>query len=298
MLATIDAATGAVTGVAAGTTTVTAESEGVTDAAILVVSQVPVDSVLVTPGVAEVRVGGVTTFTAAVFDSTGAELTGRTVTWSIQDPSVATIDPATGEVTGVSQGATIVTATSEGVTDLPVVSVVIAPDSAEVRVGGQTTYSASAFDSTGAPLTGRTVTWSILDPAVASRDPLTGAETVVTGLAPGRTILSATSEGITDSAIIGVSPVPVDSVAVAPDTVEVRVGEQGQFAASVFDSTGAPLTDRTVTWASLDPAVASIDAATGLVSGVAEGTTVVTATSEGITGQGGGKTTMLVNAAK
>ncbi|UCC23889.1 MAG: Ig-like domain-containing protein, partial [Gemmatimonadales bacterium] len=249
-VASIDPSTGVVSGIGTGVTSVTATSEGVSGTGLVAVSPVRVDSLLVTPGVAEIRVGGSTQFSAAVFDSTGAPLSGRTVTWSIRDPAIATVDPATGVVTGLAEGATIVSATSEGVSDvavvtvtrLPVASMLISPDSTEVRVGGQTTYTASVFDSTGAPLTGRTVTWSVSDPGLAITDPVTGSATAVTGLAPGRVILTAVSEGITDAALLGISPVPVDSVAVAPNRIEVRVGGQGTFAASVFDSTGAPLT--------------------------------------------------------
>jgi uncharacterized protein YjdB len=287
-IATVDPATGVVTGVDAGVTTVIATSEGITDSAIIAVSLRPVDSVLVSPDSSEVRTGYQKTYTAAVFDSTGAELTGRAVTWSSTDPAIATIDPATGIVTGVSVGVTTLTATSEGITDQaiiavtlsPVDSVQVSPDSTEIRVGGATTYAASVFDSTGVALTGRTVTWSILDAGVASIDPATGE---VTGLTPGVTTVTATSEGITDDAILTVSPVPVDSVLVSPDSTEIRVGGTTAYTAATFDSIGGALLGREVTWSTADPAIATVDPATGVVTGVDAGVTTVIATSEGIT---------------
>jgi hypothetical protein len=48
---------------------------------------------------------------AKVHDHTGAEL-GDGVTWSSSDPSVATVDPSTGVVTGVALGTATITATS------------------------------------------------------------------------------------------------------------------------------------------------------------------------------------------
>jgi Tol biopolymer transport system component len=286
-VATVDPATGVVTGVSAGVTTVVATSEGVTDAAIVAVTPVPVDSVQVVPDSLEVREGYQTTYTASVFDSTGVELSGREITWSVTDPAVATVDPSTGVVTGVSAGVTTVIATSEGVTDGAIIavtppavdSVQVVPDSLEVREGYQKTYTASVFDSTGAELTGRVITWTTADPAVATVDPATG---VVTGVSAGLTTVIATSEGITDGAIVAVTPAPVDSVQVVPDSADVLVGGTVAYTASVFDSTGAELTGRAISWTTADPGVAAVDPATGVVSGVAIGQTTLTATSEGI----------------
>lgn len=72
----------------------------------------PVASVTVTPGEATVLVGATVQLTATTFDATGATLTGRTVTWSTADATIASV--VDGLVTGVGAGTVLITATSEG----------------------------------------------------------------------------------------------------------------------------------------------------------------------------------------
>ncbi|HEX5017646.1 MAG TPA: Ig-like domain-containing protein, partial [Actinomycetes bacterium] len=74
----------------------------------------------------------------------------------------------------------------------------------------------------------------------------------------------------------------VASVTVSPTTASLSVGGTKQFTATVKDASGNVLTGRTVTWASSAPNVATVSTS-GLVTGVATGTTNVTATSEGKT---------------
>src|SRR5205809_709857 len=78
-------------------------------------------------------------------------------------------------------------------------------------------------------------------------------------------------------------PTPVAAVKVSPTTASVQAGGAAQLAAVTTDSAGSPLTGRTVTWTSVDSAVATVSAS-GLVTGVATGTTTITATSEGKSG--------------
>jgi Tol biopolymer transport system component/uncharacterized protein YjdB/plastocyanin len=73
---------------------------------------------------------------------------------------------------------------------------------------------------------------------------------------------------------------PVDSVNVSPDGVSVVISDSVQLTAVVRDSAGNVLTDRPVTWASSDSAVASVSPA-GLVRGTQVGSAFVVATAEG-----------------
>lgn len=80
-------------------------------------------------------------------------------------------------------------------------------------------------------------------------------------------------------------PVAVSSVTVSLSTASVAVGATIQATAVVRDVNGAVLADRTVTWSSSNPAVITINAASGMAAAVAAGTANLIATSEGITGQ-------------
>src|SRR5205814_1701313 len=101
-----------------GTTTVTAASEGQSGSAQLVVTApAPVASITVTPSADTLVVGDSATFSATLRDAAGHPLNGRSVTWTVSDPSVARIDFASGQWTGIralKSGSAVLTATSEG----------------------------------------------------------------------------------------------------------------------------------------------------------------------------------------
>ena len=279
-------ASGLVTGVAAGTATLTAASEGKNGTATITVTVVPVASVAVSPASPSIRVGGTVQLTATAQDSAGNVLTGRVVTWASSAPGVASVS-ASGLVTGVAAGAATLTAASEGkngtatvtVTIAPVASVTLSPASPSIRVGGTVQLTATTKDSAGNVLTGRVVTWASSAPAVGT----VSASGLVSGMAAGTTTITATSEGKSGTATVTVTVVPVTSVAVSPGASSLQIGGTVQLTATTKDSAGNVLTGRVVTWASSAPAVATVSAS-GLVTGVAAGTATLTATSEGKNG--------------
>jgi hypothetical protein len=90
--------------------------------------------------------------------------------------------------------------------------------------------------------------------------------------------LAACGDSGTDSTPTGTGVTPVvHSVTVSPSSLTINVGGTGILAASV-DADGS--LDRTVTWSSSNTAVATVDAASGKVTGVSVGTVTVTATSK------------------
>jgi len=72
----------------------------------------------------------------------------------------------------------------------------------------------------------------------------------------------------------------VDSVAVSPPTLTVTPGEALQLTATAYDSARSVLTGRVVMWSNADTTIAAVST-TGVVTGVAIGSTTVTATTEG-----------------
>jgi len=103
-----------VTGVAAGSATITATSEGKSATSAVTVTNVPVASVTVTPAIASLVVGATVQLTATPKDALGNPLSGRVVTWSSNAPGVAAVS-GTVLVTGLGAGVVTITATSEGV---------------------------------------------------------------------------------------------------------------------------------------------------------------------------------------
>src|SRR6266699_3538713 len=105
---------GLVKGVAAGTATITATSEGKAGSAAVTVTLVPVASVVVSPAPATLPLHGTIQLGVTLKDASGNPLTGRTVAWTSSTPTIMTVS-ATGLVTDVADGGTAtVTATSEG----------------------------------------------------------------------------------------------------------------------------------------------------------------------------------------
>src|SRR5437870_3934978 len=201
-----------------GTFTVTATSHpgNVSMAASVTVTgcPLPVASVSVTPATATIGVGQTAQYAAITRDAFGNPLGGRTVTWSSSNPGVATVNGA-GQATGVAVGSATLTATSEGksgtaailVTNVPVASVAVSPASASVQVGQTVQLAATLKDANGNTLTGRTVTWSSDNTAVAT----VSGSGLVSGVVAGAATITATSEAKTGTSAITVTAPPPGS---------------------------------------------------------------------------------------
>ncbi len=157
-----------------------------------------VAEVVVTPDAATLVSGGTAVLSAAVRDAAGNTLAGRDVSWTTSNAAVATVS-SNGLVTAVSQGSATITAASEGksgtaaitVGPAPVAVVTVSPATSTIGIGATTAFTAETKAAGGEVLTGRTVTWSSSNPAVATVD-VTGT---VTAVSAGVATISATSEG-------------------------------------------------------------------------------------------------------
>jgi hypothetical protein len=163
----------------------------------------------------------------------------------------------------------------------PVGTVNVTPTGQTIRQEGALQLSAETIDQSGATVTGRAVSWSSSNPAVAT----VSATGLVSGVTDGDAIITAASEGAVGEATVTVfgSPV-VATVTVTPAAPFAAVGTTTQLTAAAKAGSGTLITDAVITWASGDANVATVDAATGLVTVVAAGTTTITATADGISG--------------
>jgi len=104
---------GLVRGITPGTASIRATVDGVAGQVTVDVRPVPVASVTVALGASTLVAGETTSAQAAVFDSIGGALPGRTVAWSSSDPAVASVSTF-GVVTALAAGSANIIATSEG----------------------------------------------------------------------------------------------------------------------------------------------------------------------------------------
>jgi uncharacterized protein YjdB len=219
--------TGLVTSKSVGTANISATVEGKSASAKITITPVPVASVSVSPATASLVIGSTVQLSATTKDASGNTLTGRTVTWSTSDASIASVD-ANGLVTANALGSATITATSETktataqitVTVAPVAKVDVSPATVTVALNATTQLTATTSDASGRVLTGRTVTWSSSDQTKATVD----ANGLVKGLAYGQVTITATSEGKTGTATVkvsdGIAPVLV-GLTIAPNPVDV-----------------------------------------------------------------------------
>ncbi len=157
-------------------------------------------------------------------------------------------------------------------------SVVVTPRVTALRIGQTQQLAAEARDAADAVLSGRSVTWRSIDPAVAS----VNEAGLVTMLTDGSTAIVAIIDGVNGAAAFqGVAPVA--SVSIGNVERALPLGESRQLSVTTLDARGNPLIARATTLTSSNPAVATISAS-GVVSGIASGTTTITATSEGRSG--------------
>jgi trimeric autotransporter adhesin len=285
-------ATGVVSAIAVGSSTILAVSGGLSASAAVSVVNAPVASVRISPSTVSTVVGaGAVTLTATALDGNGVVLPGRASTWASQNPTVASVS-SLGVLTAVGPGTTSVTATIEGKTAsitvavgtaplAPVSSVTVTLASAALNAGQQTQASAVLKDASGNTLS-RTVTWSSLDTAVAKVS-TTG---LVTAYAGGTVAIMANSEGVSGSASLTVTtpaPTAVAKVILDAPTQSLTVGQTIQTVVTLNDAQNNILTGRTITYSTANPSIVSVSA-TGLIKGVGPGSAKVTATSGGISG--------------
>jgi alpha-tubulin suppressor-like RCC1 family protein len=160
----------------------------------------------------------------------------------------------------------------------------LAPATATVAVGLTRALTATPRDANGVALTGRAIAWTSSAAAVA----LVDANGVVTGVAAGTATISAASEGVTGTAAITVTApvvaVPVATVTVGPTLDTLEAYDPHTMQAVLRDSANNVLNGRVVRWTSSNPALATIDSVTGVLTGVDRGTVTITAKSEDKTG--------------
>jgi alpha-tubulin suppressor-like RCC1 family protein len=252
---------------------------------------VAVANVLMTPNTATVESGKTTQLAAVARDANNNALTNRAITWTSSATAVATVS-AQGLVTGVTAGTVTITASSEGKSAVAAVTVTppapaavntvsLTPATTTLLVGATQQLTAVTRDANNNILVGRAITYTSSAPAMAT----VNAQGLVTGVAAGTSTITATSEGKTAQVNVTVQApvIPVHTIAIAakPDTIEAW--DVLNMQAILRDSLNRILNDRAVTWASSNNDVASINANTGVLTGLDRGTITITATSEGKT---------------
>jgi uncharacterized protein YjdB len=139
-------ATGLVTGVGAGTATVTATSEGQVGTSTITVapSTVAVASVTMSKSSATLATGETLQLVATAKDASGNTLTGRTVTWTSSSSAVASVS-SSGLVQAITVGSTSVKATIDGVSGTTAITDTATASTSGGSTGGGTTTTHAGY---------------------------------------------------------------------------------------------------------------------------------------------------------
>ncbi|TMD84018.1 MAG: hypothetical protein E6I78_11385, partial [Chloroflexi bacterium] len=280
---------GLASGASQGSAQISATSGSLSGTTTLTVGPAILVSVTVGPANPAVAKGTTQSFTATGGYSDGStqDLTSS-ATWASSNQAVATIT-ATGLASGVAQGSSQISATSGGVTGATtltvtpatLLSIAVSPANPSIPKGTTQAFAATGTYSDGSTSDlSSSVTWASSATAVATMT--TGG--LASGVAQGSAQITATSGGVTGGTTLTVGPAVLVSIAVTPSNPSVAKGTTQQFTATGTSSDGSTSDlSSSVTWASSATAVATISSG-GLASGMAQGSSQITASSGGVTG--------------
>jgi len=278
---------GLVTGVSAGSATITATTidGGYTATCLLTVTPPVISVTRVTLNQSSVTLDPASNI-QLIATVSPANATNKSVTWSSNSPN-ATVSQG-GIVTAVSPGAaTIVVTTVDGGRTASCVITVNGPPTIRISPTSFTVSSGSTYNITATVsrpnLSASSLTWSSSSAvaSVPSRGTVIGGtgnsttiRAIVTGVSNGTALITAAGLGTTGSTSVNVIT-NVQSVSLNATNITLAATNTYQAVATVLPTTA---NNKNVTWSSTVPGVATVNAA-GLITAVGNGTAVVRATT-------------------
>ena len=284
---------GRVRAVANGATWLLAtEAGGTRDSARVVVEQ-RLATIAVTPDPRSIYLGASFGFAAQAVDGLGVALvTQPAFTWSTGSGAIASITPA-GVATGVGLGVTQVRATAGAVTGVaeltvrtPITRIAVVRDSTTfvtsdtfslAALASTRSYRAVAYDTLDVAMTGIDFAWASSNPSVASLDSVGTSTARARAAANGFTAVRASAQGVTGAASLTVAQV-MTSIDLSPGAATVAPTGSVVLTARRRDANGFFIPGGAFTFATGDAGIATVTAG-GVVTGVAIGSTSITATS-------------------
>jgi uncharacterized protein YjdB len=248
-------------------------------------------SILVQPANATVTAGQPATFSVSAtgasplnyqWQKNGANINGATGS-SYTTPATTSADNGAKFNVVVSNAAGSVTSSPATLTvssSAALQSIAVSPASPSIAAGGTQQFTATGTYSDNSTKNITTsVTWKSSNAAFATIGATTG---LATGVAAGTTQITATQGSIVspnDSLTVTAGSMTLQSIAVTPASPTVGIGNTVQFTATgTYSDNSTKNITSSVTWASSNPSFATIIATAGLATGVAVGTTEITAT--------------------
>ncbi len=214
-------ASGLVTSLAPGSTTITATSAGKSASITVTVQLVPIATFSLEIPRQVIKTNDTTQIVTTLRDANNNILQDRMITWESSDSTIVLVGP-TGIVFGLSPGGPVtITGRVEGktasvtilVTPALVGSVRIIPDTALVPPDSSQQFRVEVLDEFGGPVENPLVIWASAAAQIAAVSP-TG---LVTGVQLGETRVFATVGGVTGESLVRVSLPEVERFTISVD---------------------------------------------------------------------------------
>ncbi len=290
---------GQVTAVGAGTTTLHALFGGKDGISSITVTAPMLSSLSISPINPTRRVGQGVGFGASAINSNGtSQNVTLTTLWTSSAPNVATVGMF-GQATCRAVGTTTITGVYTTVMDtsvltctMPVLTgIQVTPFLSTVLIGQMQPFDATGLFSDGTTQNVTNLsTWTTSNAAVAD---VTNAmrRGVAVGVTAGMATITATYMGYSAMATVTVSSATLQSVAVSPVVLNLKVGQmQGLSATGIYSDGSTRNLTGMCTWVSMDPTIADVSNAggggpfgggRGQVTAIKGGATKITATCMG-----------------
>lgn len=243
-------------------------------------------TITITPANSTIQVGLTQTFTAIANYSDGTtEDVSNAASWSSSNISKASM--IDNVATGVAAGTCTITATfggKSGTTNLTIgalvlQSITVTPINLSVPVGLTRQFTATANYTNGSKTdVSNMATWSSSDESKA-----TMAGNVATGVNEGTSTIKATFLNKSGTASLTVTAPVLQSILVTPTNASIQVGQTQTFTAmAIYSNNSSTNISNTATWSGSNESIATM--ASGVATGIAAGTSTITATFEGQSG--------------
>nr|WP_240475480.1 Ig-like domain-containing protein [Vulgatibacter incomptus] len=245
-------------------------------------------SIRVEPQSIRLHPGEVAQLRATAWSESGLQVAVEGLEWSSSSSDVAAVS-SDGLVEAISPGEVVVSVRADGIEGtsqilvLPidevekVARITIEPDSLALLVHQGRRLQATVLGEHGNVLEDREVEWTSDTPEVAT----VSSDGLVAAKAIGRANVTATSDGVSSSIQVEVTPPPAASIRIEGAPGELFIGEGAQLVARVTDAWGAPIVDTSVTWEASPPELIALSM-TGMVTGRQAGVVTVFARVEAL----------------
>lgn len=284
-----------------GTTTVRATLGGITGSTNFTVTPALLSSINVSPTNQSTTAGETQQYTATgIFTDNRTKDITTTATWTSSNTAVATISNAPssqGLASAISAGTVTISATQDGITGstsltvnaATLTSIAVTPTTPTIPNGTDQQFTATGtYSDTSTKDLTTVATWTSSTPATAVISNIDGSKGLASSVAAGSSTIRAIFNGIIGSTTLTVTAATLTSITVTPANVSIPSGTDAQFnATGTFSDLSTKTITSVATWTSSDNSKAAVSnsvATKGLVTGISQGSSTISAILNGITG--------------